>query len=35
MVMFWKNKEKIKQEKLEKLYEEVEDYLEKIYHYNF
>ena len=29
------NKEKIKQEKLEKLYEEVEDYLEKIYHYNF
>ena len=33
--MFWKNKEKIKQEKLEKLYEEVEDYLEKIYHYNF
>lgn len=33
--MFWKNKEKIKQEKLEKLYEEVEDYLEKIYHDNF
>ena len=27
MVMFWKNKEKIKQEKLEKLYEEVEDYV--------
>ena len=33
--MFWKNKEQIKQEKLEKLYEEVEDYLEKIYHDNF
>ena len=33
--MFWKNKEKIKQEKLEKLYEEVEDYLEEIYHDNF
>ena len=33
--MFWKNKEKIKQEKLEKLYEEVEDYLEEIYYDNF
>ena len=33
--MFWKNKEKIKQEKLEKLYEEVEEYLEKIYNKNF
>ena len=35
MVMFWKNKEKIKQEKLEKLYEEVEEYLKKIYNKNF
>lgn len=33
--MFWKNKEKIKQEKLEKLYKEVEDYLYKVYHDNF
>ena len=33
--MFWKNKEKIKQEKLEKLYRDVEDYLEEIYHDNF
>ena len=33
--MFWKNKEQIKQEKLNKLYEEVEDYLEEIYYDNF
>lgn len=33
--MFWKNKEKIKQEKLNKLYEEVEDYLYDVYHDNF
>ena len=33
--MFWKSKEKIKQEKLNKLYEEVEDYLEEVYHDNF
>lgn len=33
--MFWKNKEKIKQEKLEKLYEEVERYLGLIYYMNF
>ena len=33
--MFWKNKEQIKQEKLNKLYEDVEDYLMEIYHDNF
>jgi hypothetical protein len=35
MVMFWKNKEKIKQEKLENLYKRVEEYLKKIYNKNF
>lgn len=33
--MFWKNKEKIKQEKLENLYKRVEEYLKKIYNKNF
>lgn len=33
--MFWKNKEKIKQEKLENLYKRVEEYLGKIYNKNF
>ena len=33
--MFWKNKEQIKQEKLNKLYEDVEDYLYNVYHDNF
>ena len=33
--MFWKNKEQIKQEKLNKLYEDVEDYLYNVYRDNF
>ena len=33
--MFWKNKEQIKQEKLENLYKRVEDYLYNVYHDNF
>ena len=35
MVMFWKNKEQIKQEKLENLYKRVEIYLGSIYNKNF
>lgn len=33
--MFWKNKEKIKQEKLEKLYKEVDEYFRKVFYNNF
>ena len=31
----WKSKEKIKQEKLEKLYKKVDDYFRKVFHENF